>query len=1087
VRRSALLVLSCCLLTVLLIHSTGCNKDDGTGPEPDTTPPPPVTNLTVTQQQLGLYLDWVNDDPVSDLKGYYVRRDPALAGGFVFAQESFYLDRSVTEGAAYVYTVTAVDDSLNESTPVSSEAAVYDTRGPLVSLTSPPNGFVTNQAIITVQGTVIDSQTVTVATIFVNGSSVAQAPVTAGAFSGQVTLANGTNLIKAQATDPSGNIGTSTEIGVTLDTNAVIVQITEPADGIITRETRIQVSGTTSDQTITQATLIVNGEESSVAVVNGQFTGAADLDEGVNVIRVTATNQAGTSGDSGPIDVTRDTQVPQVRIVQPVDGTPFQESPIFISGTVTDSNPPDSVTLSISGEVRKLILADGQFQVWSEIDEGSNQIVVSAVDLAGNAGSASATVYLNSQGPTVRITTPLDGTLVNSRTVDVGGTVTDPAIISGTMFVDGVPQIVSIQSGIFLVSATVGSDGTHRFWVEVVDQYDRPGVSDTVSVIVDTTAPALVITAPADGSMGNSPSISVAGQIDDQQVTSVTVVVNGFSVQTTPHSGSFSTQVTLSEGWNDITARATDIAGNTGVSDTTTALLDTQAEIDEVGHDAVGEVLEVGDHVLFWVDAGEPNGTATVDIGQVHTGIALYDNGSHGDNLAGDGIYKVDYTIQSTDQASQAQVIGHFTDHVGNVALAQSAAATITINAPPTAVTLVQPGWTQVTSQAVYLRWTATTIPDFRDYRLYRKTSAGVDTLSTLVTTITTIGTDSVLYTDRDASLVHGTRYYYKVFVRDLLGAVVGSNEVNAVIDSWPTEQTYIIPSGNNPCYMDRLDGTAQGSLAFLSHLSDWPTGQINVINLGNNTVVTTLPITQSTAGVACNPYGEALVAGYTYGSNTGKIYRVHGQNLDFTEPPFVVGGQPWDVDCAWGREDTLYAFTGVGTDSIVVMNLWSGYVDGRFRTPSISYTHFESSPDFEFCYAASPSGSVARIDPYDWVLAQTVGGLRSIFHMAVTDDYIFLSHHDDGRVTVMTRWTMQVQRELTIGGNPAFCLLLPNEHYLYVCCKTQNVIEVWDTQTWQLIDRISVVLPVGMVSDVDGERLYVSRLPGQGVVVLDY
>ncbi len=1093
-KRQPSLALLGILASIVLLS---CEKEEPVGPTPDRTPPPPVTNLTVTQQPLGLYLDWdmplLDGQPVPDLKEYRVRRDPPFGVGrahgpaaetaddYVVARESFYLDRSVAEGRVYVYTVTAVDDSLNESTPVSTEPVVFDTRAPLVVITFPPTGFVTNQTLVQVRGTVVDSQTVATATVFVNGAALAQVPVVTGFFSTQVSLSPGLNVIRAQATDPSGNVGVSADVSVLVDTSPVVVVIQQPVDGLITRESRIAVAGTVSDPGITTATLIVNETQTTIAVANGQFAGTAVLQEGANVIRVTATNQAGTSGDSGPVTVTRDTQAPQVTIVQPLDNTPFQDTPIFVSGTVTDANPPDSVTLTVSGQARNIPLASGQFQAWAQLGEGANQIVVSATDRAGNTGSASVTVYLNSQGPTVRITTPADGALLNTRSVDVGGTVSDPAIASGTLFVDGVPQIITIQNGIFLVTATVGSDGLHRFWVEVVDQYGRPGVSNTVSITVDTTPPHLVITSPEDGSVGNSPSISVAGQIDDLEVSVVTVVVNGFGTQVTPYNGVFAAQVTLREGWNAIAARATDVAGNTGLSDTTRVLLDTQAAIREVGHDAAGRILQPGDQVLFWVDAGEAGGTASVDIGTVHPGIGLYDDGTHGDNLASDGIYKVRYTVQASDEVVQAQVIGHFTDRVGNVALPQAAAAPITINAPPPPVTLAQPGWTDVTSRAVRLRWTASTIPDFKDYRLYRKTSPNVDTLSTLVATITTIGADSVVYTDRDPSLVHGTRYYYKVFVRDAFGAVAGSNEVNAVIDSWPTEQTLIIPTGDNPCYMSLLDGPA-GRCVVLSHLSI--PGKIRVLNMSTNSVIKDLDVPGMTVGTTSNPYIESLVAGF----DDGKIYRVHGTHLAFTEPPVHVGGHPWDVGCAWGPGDTLYAFTTGRGDSIAVINLYTGYVDARFGTGGVLYSHWGSSPDFGSIYAGSPSGIIARIDPMNWRISQTWPGFRGIFDMTVTQDYIFLCHHDDSRVTVIRRWDMQVQRELFVGARPAQCLLLPGGRYLYVACKLDNVVKVYDTQTWQEIDRIPVALPVGLLSDQTGNKLYVTRLAYQGgVVVIEY
>jgi len=1086
----------------------GCSDDNPSGPDTDTTPPPPPTNLTVTQEQLGLRLDWDipldNDEPVSDLRGYNVYRDPSFAPAgkiptdsskantpelddYIFVLESNYFDRSVTEGESYSYSITAVDDSLNESEALESDIYMFDNRAPLVTITSPITGFVTNVPSVTVEGAVIDSQQITTANVYVNDAIAGQATVNAnGGFSTLVSLPIGLNTLKAEATDGNGNVGQSSTVSVTYDTSTVAVQITSPEDDFITQNQRVAVTGTVSDPAISKATLIVNGAESEIDVTGGQFDAIADLDEGANTIRVRAQNPAGTVGTSPTISVTRDTTDPTVFIVQPIDQTPFQDTPILVSGSVSDANPPDSVSVSVGGTLRKVVLLGGQYQVYMELQEGTNQITVSAIDGAGNLGSATVTVYLNSFGPTVRITTPQDGALLNDPEVDVGGTVTDPNISTGNLFVDGVPQVIAINSGIFLVSVTLTQDGDHMFWAEVVDEYERPGVSDTINVTLDTTPPSITITSPADSSKGNSPSISVAGQVDDEEVESVTVFVGSYGVEASVVSGAFSAQVTLSEGWNTIYVEGSDLSDNVGQSDMTHVLLDTQAEIDEVNHDAAGVTLEIDDHVLFWLDAGETGGTASVDIEDVHEGIRLYDDGSNGDDVAGDGVYKRDYTIQATDEATNAQVIGHFTDHVDNEALDQVAPNTITINVPPGAVTLFNPAMTEVTSSAVNLKWTATTSPDFQDYQLYRDTSPGVNTLSTLVTTITDAGQDTVRYTDQDPNLNNGTTYYYRVYVRDQLGASIGSNEVNATIDSWPSEEKLIIP-GDFPAYMERLV-TEAGRYVIVSHMND--PGQITIINQVTDGTVKTLDANGWTVGIRIGEYQEALVAGF--GGNT--IYRIHGTNLDYTEEAIPVGNGPWDVATGWGPGDTLYAFTGTGDnensadDSISVLNLWTGNLDYTFHSGGVHYSHFGSSPDGRTVYAASPHGTIATIDPGGWNISGVYGGFRAIFDMIVKDDKIYLPHSDDDRVSILTRWNLNVERELTVPGTPVYCMPLPGTNYLYVSCQTDHVIRVYNTQNWQLVDMISVATPLSMVSDDSGEKVYVARLAYQGgIVVLEY
>ncbi len=60
--------------------------------------------------------------------------------------------------------------------------------------------------------------------------------------------------------------------------------------------------------------------------------------------------------------------------------------------------------------------------------------------------------------------------------------------------------------------------------------------------------------------------------------------------------------------------------------------------------------------------------------------------------------------------------------------------ATTTSDASPTAVTLNDP--TDVRADRLTLSWSANTDPDFKQYKIYRDTSAGGDENDTLVATI---------------------------------------------------------------------------------------------------------------------------------------------------------------------------------------------------------------------------------------------------------------------------------------------------------------------------------------------------------------
>jgi hypothetical protein len=112
--------------------------------------------------------------------------------------------------------------------------------------------------------------------------------------------------------------------------------------------------------------------------------------------------------------------------------------------------------------------------------------------------------------------------------------------------------------------------------------------------------------------------------------------------------------------------------------------LDRVAAITAVTENTAGAPKHKDDIIHFTVNAsGEASGTATVDIAGFEVGIPLYDDGTHGDQTAGDGIYETDYTVPPTTDVNNAVVTGRFTDAHSNVAPPANAPGTVTIANPP--------------------------------------------------------------------------------------------------------------------------------------------------------------------------------------------------------------------------------------------------------------------------------------------------------------------------------------------------------------------------------------------------------------------
>lgn len=152
--------------------------------------------------------------------------------------------------------------------------------------------------------------------------------------------------------------------------------------------------------------------------------------------------------------------------------------------------------------------------------------------------------------PSLALSTPSDGTLTRNASVVVSG-ITDPG---ATVTVDGTPAPVGLDGSFRMTD--VLADGTHTFTVTATDAAGLQ-TTDSRTVTVDTTAPALTLSSPSAGLLTRNPVVQVSGTTEP----GATVVVDGLNAAVSS-AGTFSVAIALHEGVNNITATATDAAGN---------------------------------------------------------------------------------------------------------------------------------------------------------------------------------------------------------------------------------------------------------------------------------------------------------------------------------------------------------------------------------------------------------------------------------------------------------------------------------------------------------------------------------------------
>jgi len=166
----------------------------------------------------------------------------------------------------------------------STRTVIRSTQPLTLTVSAPPDGFVTRFDTVTVRGSVIDANPVTV-----NANGIPLPVDPSGAFAGAVPLTNGSNFITVGATDTVGNAATTTRTGIR-DSNAPVLTLTGPVDGMTTGQSTITVAGTVQDATA--VTLIINGAAVAPGM-NGGFSTTVPLSMGTNAIVVQATDAAG--------------------------------------------------------------------------------------------------------------------------------------------------------------------------------------------------------------------------------------------------------------------------------------------------------------------------------------------------------------------------------------------------------------------------------------------------------------------------------------------------------------------------------------------------------------------------------------------------------------------------------------------------------------------------------------------------------------------------------------------------------------------------------------------------------------------------
>ncbi|KMM57066.1 peptidase S8 [Bacillus glycinifermentans] len=181
-----------------------------------------------------------------------------------------------------------------------------------------------------------------------------------------------------------------------VDYEVSVPVITSPKDGLVTNQKKVVIEGTSSPTTTVH---LFNGKEeigTAETTGDGTFSTEIELQKGENVITAKASAASGTTDASSPVRIILDQTKPRLSIDSPEDGSKLNKETVTVKGTVSDDNL-DSV--KVNG--KKATVENGQYSARILLDNGKNEIKVTAADTAGNKTTKKRTIDVNFEAPNI--------------------------------------------------------------------------------------------------------------------------------------------------------------------------------------------------------------------------------------------------------------------------------------------------------------------------------------------------------------------------------------------------------------------------------------------------------------------------------------------------------------------------------------------------------------------------------------------------------------------------------------------------------------------------------------------------------------
>ena len=464
-------------------------------------------------------------------------------------------------------------------------------------------------------------------------------------------LKDGDASVQVSVTNVNGN-SASAGREYSVDATAPSVTINTIATDDILNASEAQsdlaISGTSTAEAGQTVTVSLNGKDYTTTVsANGSWTlnvPAADL-AGLTDGSVTVTaSVSDKAGNPASVDhtLTVDVTVPAVTIHtvagDDVINVAEHNQAQIISGSATDAAAGDTVTVTIGGQTYTTVLdAAGNWSVGvpanviSGLSDGTVTVTASVTDAAGNTGSGTHNVTVDTGLPSVSFNAISDDNVLNA--VEKGQDLS----VSGTSANLAEGTLVTVTLNGKNYTATTAADGT---WSLTVPAADLAGlgqasytlnatatngvgnsVSSSANLLVDTALPTVTINTVAGDNVINAAEVAagqtLSGTVANAEAgNTVTVTIGGHSYTATVQNNlSWSVNVpsdvltALGNGSLSVTATVTNGHGNTGTGEREIAI-DANLPGLRVNTVAGDDVVNTIEHAQNLIVSGSSDGLA---------------------------------------------------------------------------------------------------------------------------------------------------------------------------------------------------------------------------------------------------------------------------------------------------------------------------------------------------------------------------------------------------------------------------------------------------------------------------------------------